>query len=125
MIGARFAARDCSDRRRRLRDLNVLRLLVTVVLLLRFSPAGGEMAEAMMAMVSDAADDGAHNTGHDPEHGCTELAHHCSCHVSCSADVHELVLAIVPPEPEVNGEHVLTSPLRAPDPQALLRPPAA
>jgi hypothetical protein len=87
--------------------------------------ACGEIAEALFAMMSDGGDVASRDAGHDPEHGCTELVHHCSCHASCSAEAHEIVLAFVPPARWRGGHFVLTSPLGEPDPQALLRPPAA
>jgi len=117
-------ARDCSGRLRRLRRVTVVRFLITVVLLFRLTPAGGEIAEAMFAMLSDVDAVASHDAGHDPEHGCTELVHHCSCHASCSAEAHEIVFAFMPPAPWRGGDYVLTSPLGEPDPQALLRPPA-
>jgi hypothetical protein len=64
-----------------------VRLLVAIALLFSVTPGVSEVVEAAVHLVAHA-DLPHHESERDrscSEHGCTPLAHHCSCHATMSA----------------------------------------
>lgn len=106
----------------------MLRLIVIGVLVFQLTPIGGEVAEAAIAMLADAPDDGSDHSpcnGADADHGCTALMHHCGCCRSLSAETRNVADLPIPEQPVSTAVFVLSVPHAQPDRFDLLRPPTA
>lgn len=99
----------------------VLRIIIIGVLLFRLTPVGSETVEALISITVDAG----HGSGDspDPEHGCTALVHHCSCHSVLAGTVRDVALVMTDLDTERESVFVLSRPLLEPDARELLRPP--
>jgi len=63
-----------------------VRLLIAIALLFSLTPGMSEVAEAAAHLIVHA--DLPHHSdepGHEAEHNCTPLAHHCGCHATMAA----------------------------------------
>jgi hypothetical protein len=106
----------------------VLRVIVISVLAFLLTPVGGELAEAVIALIADAPADGCRDPlgyAHDADHGCTALMHHCSCCRSIAAETRTTADVRVPDQPVRTAVFVLSRPHAQPDRFDLLRPPSA
>lgn len=65
----------------------LVRLLIAIAVLLAVTPGMSEVVEAGVHMVAhrDLPHHGAERDRGCGEHTCTPLAHHCSCHMTMSA----------------------------------------
>jgi len=107
-----------------------VRFLVAIVLLLSFTPGISEVIEAAVNLVAQTdllehASDSDRDRPCD-EHGCTPLAHHCSCHPNVSAQVasREVPAARIPAVRQLDPRAVANAAGRAYEPPPL-RPPIA
>lgn len=83
----------------------LLRQLLTLVLVVSLIPGLGELVESVTHVLHDghlphseqhelAAVEAPHQADAAPEHGCTPMSHHCGCHVSSPVTVPTAILAV-------------------------------